>query len=230
MTPVEIVGWAAAFVGTVLGLPQAVRLARTRNVEGMSLPFWQVVLGLNLAWTAHGIILAKANLIVTNVFGVVPTLAILVLMARELLRPLPRVFVPGLLIAAIMIGVDLVLGTAAFGVVAIWPALFANAGATLELVRSPRVTGVSPLFLLGSVVNQALWLAWGLLVPDMGTQIAAAFTLGIVGLNLLWWAARKLGLRSFGVPTRDEVRALLHARRAEARARRGTAGTGSDAP
>lgn len=97
-------------------------------------------------------------------------------------------------------------------------------------MRSPRVTGVSPLFLLGSVLNQALWLAWGLLVPDMGTQIAAAFTLGIVGLNLLWWAARKLGLRSFGVPTRDEVRALLHARRAEARARRGTAGTGSDAP
>jgi len=140
------------------------------------------------------------------------------------------VFVPGLLIAAIMIGVDLVLGTAAFGVVAIWPALFANAGATLELVRSPRVTGVSPLFLLVSVLNQALWLAWGLLVPDMGTQIAAAFTLCIVGLNLLWWAARKLGLRSFGVPTRDEVRALLHARRAEAKARRDPPATGSDAP
>jgi uncharacterized protein with PQ loop repeat len=230
MTPVEIVGWAAAFVGTVLGLPQVFRLARTRNVEGLSLPFWQVVLGLNLAWTSHGIILAKVNLIVPNVLGLASTLAILVMMSRELGRPLARVFVPGLLIAAAMIGVDVLLGTAAFGVIAIWPALFANAGATLELVRSPRVTGVSPLFLLGSVLNQALWLAWGILVPDMGTQIAATSTLSIVGLNLLWWAARKLGLRSFGVPTRDEVRALLRARRAEARARRESVGTGSDAP
>jgi uncharacterized protein with PQ loop repeat len=33
---VILVGWAAALVGTILGLPQMVRLARTRNVEGLS--------------------------------------------------------------------------------------------------------------------------------------------------------------------------------------------------
>jgi uncharacterized protein with PQ loop repeat len=220
MTAVEIVGWAAAFVGTVLALPQVVRLARTRNVEGLSLPFWQLILGLNIAWTAHGIILVKANLIVPNVLGLASTLAILIMMSRELARPLGRVFLPGVLIAVGMIAVDILLGTAAYGAVAMWPALIANAGQTLELIRSPRVTGVSPVFLVGGVLNQALWLAWGLLVPDMGTQIAATSTLTITGINLLWWALRKLGLRSFGVPTRDEVRAHLQARRAELLQRR----------
>lgn len=223
MTAVEIVGWVAAFVGTVLGLPQVVRLARTRNVEGLSLPFWQLILALNIAWTSHGIILVKASLIVPNVLGLASTLAILIMMARELGRPLGRVFLPGVLIAAAMIAVDLVLGTAAYGMVAMWPALIANAGQTLELVRSPRVTGVSPVFLIGGVLNQALWLGWGLLVPDVGTQIAATSTLAITGINLLWWALRKLGLRSFGVPTRDEVRAHLRARRAELQERRAEA-------
>lgn len=229
MTPVEIVGWAAAFVGTVLGLPQVFRLVRTRNVEGLSLPFWQVNMGLNLAWTSHGIILAKANLIVPNVLGLAAALAILVLMSRELGRPLGRVFLPGLLIAAAMIAVDVTLGTAAYGMVAMWPALFANVGQTLELIRSPRVTGVSPIFLAGNVLNQALWLAWGFLVPDTGTQIAATSALTIVGINLVWWILRTLGLRSFGVPTRDEVRALLRARRAEAREARQSVRSGPDA-
>nr|WP_300142956.1 PQ-loop domain-containing transporter [Propionicimonas sp.] len=220
MTPVEIVGWAAALVGTVLGLPQLIRLVRTRNVEGLSLPAWQLVLALNIAWTSHGILLGKWNMILPNVFGLGATLPILFLMSRELGRALPRVMLPGILIAAGMIAVDLAFGTAAYGVVAIWPALFANAGQTLELVRSPRVTGVSPVFLISGVLNQVLWLAWGILVPDAGTQITATVTLAVTTLNLLWWILRKLGLRSFGVPTRTEVRAQIAARRAEAKQRR----------
>jgi hypothetical protein len=82
------------------------------------------------------------------------------------------------------------------------------------------VTGVSPAFLIGGVLNQVLWLAWGILVPDAGTQITATTTLAITGLNLLWWILRTLGLRSFGVPTRDEVSAHIAARRAEAKERR----------
>jgi uncharacterized protein with PQ loop repeat len=229
MTPVDIIGWAAALVGTVLGLPQLVRLARTRNVEGLSLPFWQILLGLNIAWMSHGIILGKLNLIVPNVLGLATTLPILIMMARELGRSLGRVFLPGLVIGSGMIVVDLALGSAAFGAVAMWPALLANVGQTMELIRSPRVRGVSPVFLVGSVLNQALWLAWGVLVSDLGTRIASTSTLSIVGFNLLWWTMRTLGLRSFGVPTRDEVRARLHARRAEARKRRVSVG-GTDAP
>ena len=212
MTLVILVGWAAALVGTVLGLPQMIRLARTRNIEGLSLPAWQVILGLNIGWTSHGVTLGQLNLILPNVLGLASTLPILFLMSRELDRPLPKILVPGILLGLGMIATDVIFGTAVFGMVALWPAFFANVGQTLELIRSPRVDGVSPFFLIAGVLNQALWLWWGLLVNDAGTMITATTTLGITGVNLVWWLMRRLGLRSFLVPTRDEMRAFVRAR------------------
>ena len=212
MTSVLLVGWAAALVGTVLGLPQMIRLARTRNIEGLSLPAWQVILGLNIGWTSHGVILGQLNLVIPNVLGLASTLPILFLMARELDRPLPKVMTPGILLGIAMIATDVIFGTAVYGMVALWPAFFANVGQTLELIRSPRVAGVSPFFLIVGVLNQALWLWWGVLVNDAGTMITATTTLGITTVNLVWWLMRQLGLRSFLVPTRDEVRAHVRAR------------------
>ena len=212
MTTVLLVGWAAALVGTVLGLPQMIRLARTRNIEGLSMPAWQLILGLNIGWTSHGVILGQLNLILPNVFGLVSTLPILYLMARELGRPLPKVLLPGVLLGIGMIATDVIFGTAVYGIVALWPALFANIGQTLELVRSPRVAGVSPFFLIAGVLNQALWLWWGTLVADAGTIITASTTLGITSINLVWWLLRQFGLRSFLVPTRMEMRAFVRAR------------------
>jgi len=209
---VILVGWAAALVGTVLGLPQMIRLARTRNVEGLSLPAWQIILGLNIGWTSHGIILGQLNLILPNIFGLVSTLPILFLMSRELGRPLPKVMLPGIVLGIGMIATDLLFGTAVYGLVALWPALFANIGQALELVRSPRVVGVSPFFLIAGVLNQALWLWWGTLVADAGTMITATTTLGITSVNLVWWLMRQAGLRSFLVPTRQEMRAFIRAR------------------
>jgi uncharacterized protein with PQ loop repeat len=212
VTSVIIVGWAAALVGTILGLPQMIRLARTRNIEGLSLPAWQVILGLNIGWTSHGVILGQLNLVLPNVFGLASTLPILFLMSRELDRPLPKVLVPGILLGIGMIATDVIFGTAVYGMVALWPAFFANVGQTLELIRSPRVAGVSPFFLIAGVLNQALWLWWGVLVNDAGTMITATTTLGITSVNLVWWLMRQLGLRSFLVPTKDEVRAHVVAR------------------
>ena len=212
MTLVILVGWAAALVGTVLGLPQMVRLARTRNVEGLSLPAWQIILGLNIGWTSHGIILGQLNLILPNILGLASTLPILFLMSRELGRPLLKVMLPGIVLGIGMIATDLLFGTAVYGLVALWPALFANIGQTLELVRSPRVVGVSPFFLIAGVLNQALWLWWGTLVADAGTMITATTTLGITSVNLVWWIMRQAGLRSFLVPSRQEMRAFVRAR------------------
>ncbi len=212
MTAVILVGWAAALVGTILGLPQMVRLARTRNIEGLSLPAWQLILGLNIAWTSHGIIIGQWNMIVPNVLGLVSSVPILFLMSRELGRSFPLVLLPGILVAGGMISTDLLFGTAVYGVVAIWPALFANAGQSLELIRSPRVIGVSPFFLIVGVLNQGLWLTWSFLVHDAGTTITATTTLVVTTFNLVWWSMRQFGLRSFLVPTTEEMRAFVRAR------------------
>ena len=55
MTAADVVGWVAVCVGMVVALPQLVRLARTRKVDGLSLTSWRSILAMNIAWAAHGI-------------------------------------------------------------------------------------------------------------------------------------------------------------------------------
>ncbi|MGB7963769.1 MAG: hypothetical protein WCF12_12560 [Propionicimonas sp.] len=205
MSTVEIVGWLGALTATLLGMPQAWRLIRTRNIEGLSLVAWQANLVINIGWTAHGIVINQWNMIIPNALAMSATLPILILMQRELGLSLFRVLLPGVLGGAAMIVVDLLAGSAAYGAVALIPALLANAGQSVALVRSPRVVGVSPGFLVTQVINQLVWLIWAVLLPDTGTQIAAIVTGCVAVFNLAWWLLRQFGLRAFAVrePTAD---------------------------
>jgi uncharacterized protein with PQ loop repeat len=119
---------------------------------------------------------------------------ILYLMARELQRSWLGLLLPGALAAGALIAVDRSLGSAAYGTVAIIPTAVASAGQSIELVRSPYIVGVSLLFLILAVVNQGLWLSWAILVPDIGTMIAATVTGIITSFNLIWCSLRILGL------------------------------------
>lgn len=194
MTETEILGWAGTVTAVVLGLPQLVRLARTRNVEGLSLPAWQAFLAVNLGWTAHGIAIGQAPQVVASALSLLSTAPILYLMSRQLKRSFLLTLAPGLGLAALMVLIDQLFGSGAYGAVAIIPAVLANAGQSVALVRARHVDGVSVLFLILAVVNQMIWLAWALLVPDTGTIIAATTT-GIIALfNLAWYTARVLGL------------------------------------
>jgi uncharacterized protein with PQ loop repeat len=114
-------------------------------------------------------------------------------MARDLQRHLLPVLPPGLLAAVALIAVDQILGFSTFGT-AIIAAVVANAGQSIELVRSKRIVGVSVLFLILAVVNQGLWLSWAILVPDAGTMIFATVTGLITVFNLIWWSLRILRL------------------------------------
>ena len=42
MTPLEIWGWACAGVGSMLAVPQFIKLFRDRDTAGMSLVLWQL--------------------------------------------------------------------------------------------------------------------------------------------------------------------------------------------
>jgi uncharacterized protein with PQ loop repeat len=200
VSAVEVIGWVATASGTILGLPQLLRLVRTGRVAGLSLTAWQAMLVVNLSWTAHGISIGQIPQILTSALSLCSTVPILYLMARELQRHFLPVLLPGLLGAGALIAVDQAFGSAAFGTVAIIPAVVSNAGQSIELVRSPRIVGVSVLFLIFAVVNQGLWLSWALLVPDIGTVIVATVTGTITVFNLIWWSLRILGLRPFLLP------------------------------
>jgi len=202
---VTILGWVAAVVGVSIGLPQTVRLLRTRDVSGLSVPGLQAVLVINLAWAIHGFRVAQVNMVTVNIICLGTTLLILGLVARELGLSLARLSVPSVAGAAVMVAVDVAFGAAAFGTVAIIPAAIATAAQSLELVRAPRVDGVSPASLVLNALNQLLWATWGFLVPEPGTIVSSSVTLAIATFNLAWWCARRLGLRSFWTPTQTEL-------------------------
>ena len=166
-------------------------------MDGLSLTAWRSILVANLAWAAHGIRLEQFALILSNTVGLCSTVPILFLMARQHRRNLLVLVLPSLVVAGAMTGVDHVLGSAAYGVTAICVALVSNAGQCLQLVRAPHVGGVSPLFVTLAVLNQAMWLAWGLLVKDAGTVMTASTVCGLTSFNLLWYVLRRNGLRAF---------------------------------
>ncbi|MFT4110453.1 SemiSWEET family sugar transporter [Propionicimonas sp.] len=197
MTPVELLGWMAALVGTVLGLPQLIRLARTRSTAGLSLFGWQAILVLNLIWALHGIKIGQPNMIVTNFGGLVTTSIVLVLFTRDLGRRLLPVVLPSLLAVVVLVAVDLGLGSTAFGVASLVPAILANAGQIIEVVRSPSVTGVSPVFLGLGLLNQLLWLSWAVLLDEASSKISSFLLVLMIAFNLTWYLLRRAGLRAF---------------------------------
>lgn len=197
MTPVDVLGWTATVVGTLLAVPQLVRLARTRNVEGLSLLSWQAALVINIAWAVHGLNIGQRPQLISSVLALLTTVPILVLMARTLGRPVFRTMLPSLVVAAFLVGVDLFLGTAAYGVVAIVPGVVITAAQSVELVRAEHVRGVSPLSMALGFVNITLWVTWALLINDPGTVIAVSTTWVVAFFNTVWYILRRLGLRAF---------------------------------
>lgn len=193
----EIFGWLGACVGVILGLPQLLRLMRTRNIDGLSLMSWRLIIAMNIAWTAHGIRLGEANMITTNSLQMACSVPIAVLLSRaERLRPV-IVLGTSVGLAALMIGVDQMLGSAMFGVFSIVVAVVSGVGQSVQLVRAPHVNGVSTLFAVLAVVNQVMWVLWGLVVRDTGTVLTSS-TMGVMTVfNLVWYVLRRLGLRAF---------------------------------
>ena len=197
MSAVDVVGWCAVVVGMVVGVPQLVRLVRTRRVDGLSLTAWRSILAANLAWGAHGARLEQLTMILSNAIGLCTTATIVVLLARRFRRPVVVLMLPSLAAAALMTTVDHVLGSAAFGVTAICLAVVSNFGQSSQLVRAPHVAGVSSLFMTMAVLNQLLWTVWGLLARDTGTLMTASTVFALATFNLLWYALRRRGLRAF---------------------------------
>jgi len=204
MTPVDIVGWSATVLGTILGVPQLVRLLRTRSVAGLSLIAWQATLSINIGWTVHGLLIGQPPQVVTNVLALLTTVPILVLMARGLDRPVAATLLPGAVLGVAMIAIDLLLGSAAYGVVVTVPSVVIAGGQTVELARARDVRGLSPVFLVLGLVNITLWETWGLMVGDSGTMIAVSIAMAIGVVNFVWFVLRRLGLRALFPRDGDE--------------------------
>jgi uncharacterized protein with PQ loop repeat len=193
LATVDLVGWAATLLGSVYAVPQLGRLIRTRRTEGLSLIAWQAVLVLNLAYVVHGARIGQAPQLLTSLLGLGSSLPLVVLISRRRGQPAGWSLGPAALVAAGLIAVDVVIGSAAFGVLTVVPAVLANAGSSAQLIRACSLTGVSPASVVLAVVNQVLWVTWAVLVPDAGTTVTGGVMTVLTCFNLVWWTARRLG-------------------------------------
>lgn len=197
VTSLDLIGWTAVALGITLGLPQLVRLWRTRNVDGLSLLAWRTMLAVNIAWTVHGVRIEQVPIIVVNVFGLVTTVPILLLLARELRRRLlPTLMVP-IAVATVMIVVDLTLGSAAYGAIATVLGIAVNLGQSVELVRASHVEGVSAATMVMNTVCQGLWLVFAWTIHDPGAMMTSSAVGLLTAFNITWYVLRRRGLRAF---------------------------------
>lgn len=195
MTPVDILGWVGALMAIAIGIPQAVRLLRTRDTAGLAVMTWQLMLGLNIGWFSHGLLIDAPQMVVPNLISAAISATVLLLIRRARgLNPV-TLLIPTVLIAAVMIGADLIAGSAAFGVAAVLGSMLANAGQAVNLVRSPDISGVAPGYLIIQLVNQVIWAIWAIVVGEPGTTISAISTGLIITFSSVWWLLRRAGLR-----------------------------------
>jgi uncharacterized protein with PQ loop repeat len=193
MTFVEVLGWAAALTVMGISLPQLLLLLRTRDTDGLALPTWMINLGTYIGWLSHGIKLQQGPMWVPNVWGLVCTIGILTVLVQVRKLKVLRVFLPGVLLGAAMVGLDYFVASWAFGIMAMVPGCISMGRQGWELTRAPDVSGVSTASWCWQVSTQALWFIWGILVLDWGTIISTSFSVVVAGIVLALLLARRRG-------------------------------------
>ena len=82
MSATELVGFAAAILGTVCWLPQAVKTWRSRAVDDLSWATNLLLFATVTMWLSYGLIKRDAPLILSNIVAVLSIGAILVAKLR----------------------------------------------------------------------------------------------------------------------------------------------------
>jgi uncharacterized protein with PQ loop repeat len=189
---VDILGWIGAVTGALVALPQVVRILRTSATTGISPLTWRLLVGVNLAWMAHGVITHHPNIVVSNTMYALCTSTILILLWRHRGIRLWQLFIPGILLGALMVAVDAFSGPIAFAVIAFIPAALSQMAQLRSLVVSRSIHGVSLWWLAYCVLNQAIWLSWAVLAHEISLMIVATGLGILMTLNLILAVLRRL--------------------------------------
>ncbi|MDR1791401.1 MAG: hypothetical protein LBR20_07095 [Propionibacteriaceae bacterium] len=187
----ELIGWIAVALALIVGIPQFIRLMRTRNADGISLVYWRLYLGIPAAWVAHGIIMGTPQTWACNGGVLVMNCAIVFMIHQVRKIPLWKLVLPGLVILAVLLPTDLLFGSAVFGVPIALLQLLGNMHQSLMLVRSASVAGVSVGFAVIMLLSQIAWCSWALSVPDPGMAMASGTTGLVNAFNLVWLLHRR---------------------------------------
>ncbi len=166
--------------GVAMIVPQAMRIHRTRVVDGVSTTWVGLSLAINMWWLGYGL--------EGRLWGLVPVslgaLVVYGVVARQVRSVVgPQTSLP---LVASFVGASLVPLVAL--VVAGWPAVGLTLGlayglqftpAALNVVRSATAAGVSPVTWIMAATEAAIWIVYGLAVADQ------ALIIGGVGGTLM---------------------------------------------
>ena len=141
---------------------------------------------------SHGVITHHPNIVVSNIVYALCTSTILILLWRHRgIRPW-QLFVPGIVLGALMVAVDAFSGPIAFAVIAFIPAALSQMAQLRSLVVSQNVHGVSLWWLAYCVLNQTIWLTWAVLADEISLIIVATGLGILMTLNLILGVLRRL--------------------------------------
>jgi uncharacterized protein with PQ loop repeat len=181
---------AASVLGSGMAVPQAIKLARTGRVDGVSAVWIGVSMAVNVWWTAYALavslwaILPVSTISLAVYVGMAvvyvrtvgrPALAGMALGALGLgMAPLPALLIGGWEVAGLAIGLS-------YGI-QLAPAVFAA-------YQTRQLDGVSPSTWMLSLVEGVLWLAYGAMITDLALLAGGATGVVMSGALLMRLAA-----------------------------------------
>lgn len=202
MSPIDLLGWFAAAVGTCSVLPQLLRLWRERTSAGISLQLWQFTVAAGLAWTVHGYMVGAPQMQIPNVLLTSSSLAVLWFVVRDRgLTLLPKLWLP-VLLAAALVCLDIFAGPAVFGLVVAIPTVVGQVSQLRVMLRSDDLSGLSAPYLVVASVMQWIWFTWGVLAVEWAIIMCACILGVLATINLGYYAWRRL--RGTALPARTE--------------------------
>ena len=194
MELVDAIAFCGAVLAAAISVPQFALVVRTKDTHGLALTTWVISLGTGIGWLAHGIKLVEANMIWPNIWGVTVAVTILYFLRRNGRYTSLVTVLPGLGLAGLLIGLDNLVGSAAFGICVVVPQAYGMVRQGIALMRAPQVSGVSISSWVFQVLNQIVWLIWAVMTHETGTFIAASVSLVAASFVLLWRILRACGL------------------------------------
>jgi uncharacterized protein with PQ loop repeat len=181
---------AASVLGSGMALPQARRLAKTRNVAGVSATWIGVSMAINIWWTVYAF--------ATSLWAILPVSTVSLLlylgMAAFYVHSVGPRALRGLAVGALGLGmiplpVLLVSGWHVAGLAIGLSYGIQLAPAVTAAFRTRHLDGVAPGTWIMSFVEGLLWLAYGAMISDLALLAGGAMGVVMSGALLLRLAA-----------------------------------------
>ncbi|MCL2736404.1 MAG: hypothetical protein FWD75_07210 [Propionibacteriaceae bacterium] len=198
MSLITVIAVCGAIVAAGISVPQFLLVLRTRDTHGLSMTAWVISIGTSAAWLSHGLKNGEINQVWPNVWGVVVAFIILYFLRRNGRFRSWAAVLPGVALGALIIGIDTVVGTVAFGLTIIVPQAYGMIRQGIAVMRARQVTGVSIMAWVFQVSCQGIWAVWGAMTKEAGTFITSAIALVIAVFVLVWRILRELGMGPIG--------------------------------